>query len=57
MENDELIEVLKTRFGENLKRHKGVDWAFVESRLRAYPKKLRSLIEMELTGGEPDDKK
>ena len=35
-------------------RHKGLDWAKVQARLEANPDKLRSLDEMEKTGGEPD---
>ena len=50
----ELLEVLKTRFEKNMDRHKGLSWAKVEARLEANPKKLRSLHEMEKTGGEPD---
>lgn len=35
-------------------RHPGVKWAGVESRLASNPAALRSLQEMERTGGEPD---
>ena len=35
-------------------RHKGMEWSKVEARLEANPDKLRSLWEMENTGGEPD---
>jgi hypothetical protein len=37
-----------------MNRHKGLDWAKVQARLEANPQKLRSLNEMETTGGEPD---
>src|SRR3989441_13254002 len=37
-----------------MNRHKGVDWAKVQAKLEADAKKLRSLSEMERTGGEPD---
>lgn len=50
----ELINVLKLRFEKNKHRHKGLDWAKVQTRLQADPGKLRSLYEMEETGGEPD---
>jgi hypothetical protein len=53
-ERDELLGVLKARFEKNLKRHKGVDWAKVEAALLGNAEKLRSLQEMERTGGEPD---
>jgi hypothetical protein len=35
-------------------RHKGLEWAKVQARLEANTEKLRSLHEMERTGGEPD---
>jgi hypothetical protein len=51
---DELLGILKTRFEQNSKRHKGIDWDQVQARLEAHPAKLWSLNEMEMTGGEPD---
>lgn len=53
-EREELLMTLKTRFEKNRNRHKGIQWADVESRLHAHPRKLWSLHEMERTGGEPD---
>jgi Protein of unknown function (DUF4256) len=53
-QREELLEVLKTRFDKNMKRHKGLEWAKVEARLDKNPDKLWSLAEMEKTGGEPD---
>ena len=53
-ERDELLETLKTRFEENMHRHKGLKWDTVRERLVARPAKLWSLGEMEQTGGEPD---
>jgi len=50
----ELLKALEARFGKNPKRHPGLDWAKVQGRLEAHPDKLRSLAEMERTGGEPD---
>jgi len=49
-----LLTVLKTRFEKNKNRHKGLEWATIQLRLEANPEKLRSLNEMEITGGEPD---
>jgi hypothetical protein len=49
-----LLAALKTRFESNRSRHEGLDWAHVEARLEANGAKLRSLEEMEKTGGEPD---
>lgn len=53
-QREELIGTLQARFEKNLNRHKGVDWAKVQAKLEANPKKLWSLNEMEKTGGEPD---
>jgi hypothetical protein len=53
-EQEELLKTLKARFEKNMNRHKGLDWAKVQARLEANPQKLRSLYEMETTGGEPD---
>ncbi len=53
-ERTELLSDLKKRFEKNAKRHKGIEWAQVQSRLEASGAKLRSLQEMEKTGGEPD---
>lgn len=53
-QRDELLGVLKTRFEENMNRHKGLDWKKIQEKLEAKPAKLRSLHEMERTGGEPD---
>lgn len=49
-----LLSVLKTRFENNMSRHKGLNWAEILERLNSNPKKLWSLYEMENTGGEPD---
>jgi len=49
-----LVEVLKLRFAQNMKRHNGVDWIKVQEKLELNPEKLWSLNEMEKTGGEPD---
>jgi hypothetical protein len=51
---EELLSELKTRFEENMNRHKGLKWADVQARLEADSEKLWSLGEMERTGGEPD---
>ena len=37
-----------------MNRHKGLEWAKVQTKLEANPGKLWSLREMERTGGEPD---
>jgi hypothetical protein len=53
-QREELLNILKSRFEKNMDRHKGLKWAEVEARLKTNIKKLRSLNEMEITGGEPD---
>jgi hypothetical protein len=50
----ELLATLKVRFEKNIKRHKGLDWAKIQTRLKARPEKLWSLSEMERSDGEPD---
>lgn len=50
----ELFRVLKTRFEKNMKRHRGIAWADVQTRLETEMEKLWSLHLMEETGGEPD---
>ncbi|MDQ3682160.1 MAG: DUF4256 domain-containing protein [Bacteroidota bacterium] len=60
---EELLRTLKARFEKNMNRHKGLEWVKVQAKLEARPngssgrantEKLRSLNEMESTGGEPD---
>ncbi|MDM0070156.1 DUF4256 domain-containing protein [Variovorax sp. J31P207] len=53
-QSEVLIDTLKLRFTQNVHRHTRVNWADVHGRLQASPDKLRSLLEMERTGGEPD---
>ena len=50
----ELLGALKARFEKNMNRHKGLEWAKVQTKLEANAAKLWSLHEMERTGGEPD---
>ena len=53
-EQEELFKTLSDRFEKNKDRHKELEWAKIQARLEANPEKLRSLFEMEETGGEPD---
>lgn len=53
-ERAELLAVLRARFEKNARRRSALAWAEVAARLDARPEKLRSLREMERTGGEPD---
>jgi hypothetical protein len=50
----ELLRALKVRFEKNMNRHKGLEWEKVQAKLEAKAENLRSLNEMERTGGEPD---
>ena len=49
-----LLSTLRARFERNPARHPGLAWPVVEARIQADPGALRSLAEMERTGGEPD---
>lgn len=53
-QQEELLRALQVRFEKNMNRHKGLEWAKVQSKLENSPAKLWSLHEMERTGGEPD---
>ena len=50
----ELFDALEARFHSNMHRHAGIAWADVRAKLEGNRAALRSLREMELTGGEPD---
>ncbi len=49
-----LLDVLEVRFEKNMNRHQDLQWAKVQTKLEANPRKMWSLNEMERTGGEPD---
>jgi hypothetical protein len=53
-EREDLLHVLEARFEKNMHRHRGVAWSDVRAKLEGNPPALRSLYEMESTGGEPD---
>ena len=53
-QREALLDTLKARFEQNIHRHPGLEWDKVRAKLEADPKKLRTLAEMEKTGGEPD---
>lgn len=50
----DLLATLRERFEKNMRRHEGVSWETARSRLEANAQALRSLQQMEDTGGEPD---
>jgi hypothetical protein len=53
-QRDQLLRALRARFEKNIKRHEGLAWAQVQTKLEAGAEKLWSLNEMERSGGEPD---
>jgi hypothetical protein len=53
-EREDLLQTLKTRFEENMQRHRKVAWKDVEARLGKKAAALKSLQAMEESGGEPD---
>jgi hypothetical protein len=53
-EKTQLLQTLRARFEKHSRRHPGVSWPTVQARLGADADALRSLKEMEETGGEPD---
>jgi hypothetical protein len=46
-----LLQTLKARFEQNRARHPEMAWEKVQARLETNPEKLRTLSEMERTGG------
>jgi hypothetical protein len=53
-EHEELLRTLERRFESNMPRHEGIAWGDVRARLERDASVLRSIREMEATGGEPD---
>jgi len=53
-QRDALLKTLQARFEKNMSRHRNLEWPKVQATLEANPDKLRSLQEMESTGGAPD---
>ena len=53
-QREQMLRALKARYEKNTNRHKGLEWAEVQTKLKANTEKLWTLNEMERTGGEPD---
>jgi hypothetical protein len=53
-QRDALLATLQARFEAHMQRHARASWSTVHARLASHNVKLRSLHEMEQTGGEPD---
>jgi hypothetical protein len=51
---EELLKILEKRFEANPYRHRDLTWEIVAERLKKKAKKMDALLQMELTGGEPD---
>ena len=54
IEREDLLRTLKARFEKNMHRHAGIAWADVLAKLGGNLDALRSLRDMDATGGEPD---
>ncbi|WP_207762647.1 DUF4256 domain-containing protein [Leptospira levettii] len=54
MNQDELLHILKERFESFPNRHKGIQWNWIEEKLKNHPDKVTVLKRMEESGGEPD---
>jgi len=53
-EQEDMLRTLEARFAKNMHRHRGIAWPEVRSKLDGSSAALRSLREMDSTGGEPD---
>lgn len=53
-QEEKILTILMNRFDKHKNRHKTLEWAKIKMKLEKYPEKLRTLYEMENTGGEPD---
>ena len=53
-QSKEILQTLKTRFENNMERHKNLQWEKIEAKLKSDSEKLKVLNDMEITGGEPD---
>lgn len=54
VEIQELIRALERRFNMNMRRHAGIRWETLRTRLQESSAQIWSLHQMERTGGEPD---
>ena len=53
-ELEALVRTQASRFAKNMERHRGIAWSDVQAKLEGSPASLKSLREMNATGGEPD---
>ncbi|TGM01704.1 DUF4256 domain-containing protein [Leptospira jelokensis] len=54
MNQESFLTLLKERFDKHPNRHEGIQWEKVADKLRKHPEKLKTLLKMEESGGEPD---
>jgi hypothetical protein len=50
----QLLQLLESRFEANSNRHRGIAWSEVDAKVRSVPNALKSIGQMEASGGEPD---
>ena len=53
-ERKQLLQTLEARFAKHPQRHEGIAWPDVRARLEGDADALKSLLQMEASGGEPD---
>lgn len=53
-QTQELLHILKSRFENNMNRHKDLVWAEIQVKIETNIETIWSLNQMEKTGGEPD---
>jgi hypothetical protein len=53
-QRDGLLKTLEARFEAHMHRHAGLEWSAVQAKVQSNSARLRSLNEMEQSGGEPD---
>jgi hypothetical protein len=54
MTNMDLLKTLQTRFEKNTQRHPNLNWSIIQKKLEKNPEKVKTLLIMENSGGEPD---
>lgn len=54
VESRQLLDLIEHRFRTNRSRHPEMEWDPVKSKLFQFPEKLKTLLRMEESGGEPD---
>lgn len=50
----DLLNILKSRFENNIHRHPSIEWSTIEAKLMSQKSILPAVFQMESSGGEPD---